>query len=538
MEKVPPQIHTTTQGKKRVVRFVVAMRDIITTMTSPRAATNVVVELVVALFGSLLSRFDFDHQKRAYAAHILPVEIFEEERPKPFPAFESHEKKSTKEEEEKILGTRQNFSGCTVTPFFSPESSLTVAESVINDAKTSVDIFTPGVKFWSRERRNDTSCGGVLPSRAMEKESFPVFFALLNAARRNVTVRVLTNKYDEEEVGCDGRVTMKDFLSLAGVQVRYYQSTSFLHAKYIARDGGKALSISSVNWSRESMRENREAGVILQGRDSLMTKTLFDRASNRAFEYDWKRAQKHTRNIEDITKEEMAIIKGTTSGGVKPAEKEVATENMVRRNDIQNDSSKPFVTKMEPVLLGKGSSIELFVSPDFSRETLLRFIRSAKKVVYIYTYQITDDEIVDVLIDVSVNKNVKIFVMLSPRVYADWDRKKAGQVQTRLRKAGEGKNIIVYSAPKHFRYSHLKFIVKDGRDGTFETLVMTGNLSPSDFPRGNMFEPCHGKSSCNRANRDVNVLFREKDGAVASKFLEVFEGDLKMSTDYSNPTKY
>jgi hypothetical protein len=72
VEKVPPQIHTTTQGKKRVVRFVVAMRDIITTMTSPRAATNVVVELVVALFGSLLSRFDFDHQKRAYAAHILP----------------------------------------------------------------------------------------------------------------------------------------------------------------------------------------------------------------------------------------------------------------------------------------------------------------------------------------------------------------------------------------------------------------------------------------------------------------------------------
>ena len=216
MEKVPPQIHTTTQGKKRVVRFVVAMRDIITTMTPPRAATNVVVDLVVALFGSLLSRFDFDHQKRAYAAHILPVEIFEEERPKPFPAFESHEKKSTKEEEEKILGTRQNFSGCTVTPFFSPESSLTVAESMINDAKTSVDIFTPGVKFWSRERRDDTSCGGVRPSRAMEKESFPVFFALLNAARRNVTVGVLTNKYDEEEVGMRWKGNDERFFVVGG----------------------------------------------------------------------------------------------------------------------------------------------------------------------------------------------------------------------------------------------------------------------------------------------------------------------------------
>ena len=127
------------------------------------------------------------------------------------------------------------------------------------------------------------------------------------------------------------------------------------------------------------MRENREAGVILQGRDSLMTKTLFDRASNRAFEYDWKRAQKHTRNIEDITEEEMAIIKGTTSGGVKPAEKEVATENMGRRNDIQNDSSKPFVTKMEPVLLGEGSSIEMFVYARFFARNAFAFHQKCEK---------------------------------------------------------------------------------------------------------------------------------------------------------------
>jgi len=97
--------------------------------------------------------------------------------------------------------------------------------------------------------------------------------------------------------------------------------------------------------------------------------------------------------------------------------------------------------------------------------------------------------------------------------------------------------MIVHSAPSHFRYSHLKFIVKDERDA-FETLLMTGNVSPSDLPKGDIFKPCHGKSSCSRANRDVNVLFREKDGRIASKFLEVFEGDLKTATEYSNPTKY
>lgn len=482
---------------------------------------------------------DFDHQVTTYVSTIAPHEVF--------PNVELIFRGSH--------GVLNKGAQISAQPFFSPENSETVALEMIDDAEETLDIFTPCVKFWSYERRGDTttitdttnnnndaskssnSCGGVLPSRAMAKESFPVFFALLNAARRNVTVRVLTNKYDDEEVGCDGRVTMKDFLSLANpekMEVRYYRSTSFMHAKYIARDGGKAMSISSVNWSRESMRENREAGIILREGDG--PDRLFDRVSNRAFEYDWKRAQKHARGVEDIAKEEMAIIKGSAVGDAKLAKtKGMANKNA--KNTIKNDDSvKPFVTKMEKIPLGEGSSVEMFVSPDFSRDSLLRFLRSAENVVYIYTYQITDDEIADTLVDLAMRKHVKVFLMLSPRIYADWDRKKASEVQTRLSKAG-GKNIIIHSAPKHFRYSHLKFIVKD-RKSTFETLLMTGNLSPSDLPEGNIFKPCHGKSSCSRANRDVNVIFREKDGAIASKFLEVFEGDLKMATEYSNPTKY
>jgi len=114
VKKAPSQTHTT-KGKESLVsvRVVVATRltSSFVTMTSPRAATHAVVELVVALFGSLLSRFDFDHQKRAYAAHILPVEIFEEERPKPFPAFESHEKKAQKKRRRKFWALAKIFRG-------------------------------------------------------------------------------------------------------------------------------------------------------------------------------------------------------------------------------------------------------------------------------------------------------------------------------------------------------------------------------------------------------------------------------------------
>jgi len=501
-----------------------------TTINLLSSVKTTLVALATSIFSLHRANvFDFDHQITPYAAQIVPHEVFERvEDGIFFSASASSGGKSLF-----VKGAQNISSRILATPFFSPENSEEVARVMIDDAKETLDVFTPGLKFWSRERRGEKnasssswSCGGVLPSRAMAKESFPVFFALLNAARRNVTVRILTNKYDDEEVGCDGRVTMKDFLSLANpekMEVRYYRTTSFMHAKYIARDNGEALSISSVNWSRESMRENREAGVILEEKRDGSDR-LFDRVSNRAFEYDWKRAQKHVRGVEDIAKEEMAIIKNGVSSGAK-------LEN------TKNDAMvKPFVTKMEQILLGEGSSVKMFVSPDFSREAFLRFLQSAKNVVYIYTYQVTDDDIADVLIDLSMNKNVKVFMMLSPRIYADWDRKKASQVQARLYKAG-GKNMIIHSAPKHFRYSHLKFIVKDERDA-FETLLMTGNVSPSDLPKGDIFNPCHGKSSCSRANRDVNVLFREKDGRIASKFLEVFEGDLKTATEYSNPTKY
>ena len=43
----------------------------------------------------------------------------------------------------------------------------------------------------------------------------------------------------------------------AGVEVTYYASTSFMHAKYMQVDGKKA-SVSSVNWSRNSFMNNRE----------------------------------------------------------------------------------------------------------------------------------------------------------------------------------------------------------------------------------------------------------------------------------------
>ena len=143
---------------------------------------------------------------------------------------------------------------------------------------------------------------------------------------------------------------------------------------------------------------------------------------------------KAPREASRTSRKEMAIIKGSAVGDAKLAKtKGMANKNA--KNTITNDDSvKPFVTKMEKIPLVKGAACRNVRVAGFLPTRFWRFLRSAENVVYIYTYQITDDEIADTLIDLAM-KHVKVFLMLSPRIYADWDRKKASQVQTRLSQA-------------------------------------------------------------------------------------------------------
>ena len=102
-----------------------------------------------------------------------------------------------------------------------------------------------GFSSWSGCTPYDTSCVGC--SLADQRnESFPVFPALLNAVHRGVTVRLIINDYNTKT--CSGQIAPLDYLFLNKVDVRYYASTTFMHAKYMMIDKGKKTSISSVNF--------------------------------------------------------------------------------------------------------------------------------------------------------------------------------------------------------------------------------------------------------------------------------------------------
>jgi len=150
------------------------------------------------------------------------------------------------------------FSGqMNVTPVISNDTSLQALFYCINNAQVTLDIQIPYF----------TSVGDA---GAVDE----VIDAIVAAKARGVTVRIIT----EED---------KDFVEIAaicvanGIPIVWQDTTWFtaLHNKGIIVDGRMVL-VSSINYSDESITENREAGVIIQNQDIAQWYQA-------VYDYDW-----------------------------------------------------------------------------------------------------------------------------------------------------------------------------------------------------------------------------------------------------------
>ena len=195
-------------------------------------------------------------------------------------------------------------SECTVTPFFSPDHSIDTYVDIIESAKESIDLYSPGksqrihaiifihnlllllaVGFnsWSECTNFSNTCN-TCQGCTLEKqkeEQFPVFAALLNAVHKGIKVRIVTNNFTQ--ISCEGKISPLVWLSLNDIQIKWYSSTTFMHSKVVIIDRGKRTSISSVNFSYTSFMKNREAGVVIED----CTCPLID-LYGQVFQYDWE----------------------------------------------------------------------------------------------------------------------------------------------------------------------------------------------------------------------------------------------------------
>lgn len=170
--------------------------------------------------------------------------------------------------------------GVQLTPFFSPTYSTPTLVDLIQKAPagSSLDIGTPGFDSWGNCTyvNPSTGCCGCTIEQ-MKEEAFPVFPAVLNAIhQRGVSIRMLTNELGKTT--CEGLIAPLDFLALNGVNIKYFTSTTFFHAKYMAvkpssskksaqsgGTSGRKASVSSINFSHTSFMKNREAGMLVEG---------------------------------------------------------------------------------------------------------------------------------------------------------------------------------------------------------------------------------------------------------------------------------
>jgi len=138
---------------------------------------------------------------------------------------------------------------CSITPVFSPDTSLEGILEMIEKAEHSIYIEQLYIyRDWNEQRS-------------------PLVQKLAEKAQQGIDVRVLMNfnpAYEPSNEKCN---QTKEYLEGYGASVKFLYSNwsifSNLHNKGMIIDNSSVL-ISSINWNENSFMNNREAGIIIE----------------------------------------------------------------------------------------------------------------------------------------------------------------------------------------------------------------------------------------------------------------------------------
>ena len=194
-------------------------------------------------------------------------------------------------------------------------------------------------------------------------------------------------------------ITPLDWLSLNGIQVRLYTTTTFLHSKFVMIDHGKRSSISSVNFSHTSFVRNREAGMVLD-QCSCSAITLY----KAVFENDWDRGYDYVVNS-TYTSTELEYI---------------TNPNMIPYA-VPPHHTKPGVY-VAPLTSYKNVTVKTaYTGPDYAYETMMTALSQTQSSLQVMIYQITDKTLCNEMLNLW-KKGVNVTLLVSSSIvsYADY----------------------------------------------------------------------------------------------------------------------
>ena len=159
--------------------------------------------------------------------------------------------------------TNDTFEGTfEVYPVLSPDNSENMIKQLIASANESLEIAQLYIyKNW----------GSSLS---------PFVDEIVSAAQRGVQVKIILNNGSSANDDLINYLQSYDNIAIALSNETYFET---YHVKGVIVDG-KLVLISSINWSKNSVRNNREVGVIIKGSD---VSTYF----KSVFEWDWNTSQ-------------------------------------------------------------------------------------------------------------------------------------------------------------------------------------------------------------------------------------------------------
>ena len=241
--------------------------------------------------------------------------------------------------------------------------------------------------------KDPPKCTGCHLDEIWQNEKFPVFKALIDAIRvKKLQVKILVNNYSVST--CKDNATLLDWLHVNGAEIRFYRSTSFLHAKFMMIDGGKKVLVSSVNFSETSFKYNRETGVIVSDCANCDALNLY----GRVFDWDWEEA------------EEFVLSNSYEEGQLQ----------IIKNKQIKNtwNSSAQSLESFQGTEI-----IQTYVAPDYAFKTFFDFLESIKQSLLVHIYEIEEKEICTKIVSLH-RKGIYVSVIVSNKTEDPYSNKR------------------------------------------------------------------------------------------------------------------
>ncbi|MDH5644402.1 MAG: phospholipase D-like domain-containing protein [Candidatus Heimdallarchaeota archaeon] len=369
----------------------------------------------------------------------------------------------------------------TLSPIFTPDNALDYYVEWINRATTSIDIQNQYIKkFETGPWAADTN---------------PIVRALVDAKNRGVSIRIQVNK-DTTDID-----PIWTYFASLGIPVRWMGSEatstggSFLsatHNKLMVIDGETTI-ISSINFSENAFKNNREAGMIIQNLDISNYFLSF-------FDEDWA----------DAELPPTSLLQQVSS----PISQNSYTSNFISHTNIPRTN----FTGMY--------NVTAFVNPDNAEDTIFKYLNSATESIYVSMYTISKPLFNNTLIALkNANPSLDIQVLIS------YDRVGGGEDEDTLSAAQSlVDNLIpVYNSTtdndKVDGFYHNKYWIIDGK----HTFVYSGNWSPRSVADNS------SSFTSGEANRDMGIGVLDAPDIASFFKNEVWQKDVDVGAAWELP---